>query len=352
MKPELCLLALAVGVACENPRRDSRTASDTLGTTATASQPVSRAGPAWQVKPLAVAPDRFRPGGWSDESILWGLVRGRITRLDTGSGAVSTLPQTAWSFFNGRGVASWRNERGTWMLRDGGKPVLLAGPEPDSLSGFDGPPTALWSPDGSRALLRWQGEWDARYRLLARDGSTRPVEVRIPGYFGNDAVLWLDSARVLFRLVANSPVVGGEPVYRESGWNGALAVLDLATSRYSLVARASDSTTTLVVAGRHIDDVLVTEWNGGAVRGHWLYDPRSWQRRPVVLPNGRSFSSLAGAVVVLLDSAGDSTSAVLVSGSSTADLGRVSRDAEPVFSPSGRRGALRTSRGVVIFEPG
>jgi hypothetical protein len=260
------------------------------------------------------------------------------------------LPQTAWSFFNGRGVASWRNEKGTWILRDGGKPILIAGLEPDSPLGFDGPPTVLWSPDGTRALLRWQGEWDFSYRLLERDGSLRKIDVALPGYFGNDAVLWLDSVRVLFRVVANSPA-GGEPTYRESGWNGALAVLDLSAGASGRVARARDSTA-LLVAGRHFNDVLITEWSSPAVRGHWFYDPRSWQRRPVTLPKGRTFSSTAGAIVVLLDASADSANAVLVSSSGTVELGRVSRDTEPAFSPSGRRGALRTSRGVVIFEPG
>ena len=56
--------------------------------------------------------------------------------------------------------------------------------------------------------------------------------------------------------------------------------------------------------------------------------------------------------MVLLDASADSANAVLVSGSDTTELGRVSRDTEPAFSPSGRRGAMRTSRSVVIFEAG
>ena len=350
MRIAACLLALVVGVACTNQRRDLGAGSETSVTAANASQPTGSAAPIWHVRRLTVAPDRFRPGGWSNEFILWGLVRGRITRLDTRTGAVSTLQQNGWSFFNGRGVASWRNERGTWMLRDGGKPILLAGLEPDPESGFDGPPTVLWSPDGSRALLAWRGEWDFRYRLLKRDGSTQKLDVAIPGYFEHDAVLWLDSNRVLFRIVANGPT-GGQPTYRESGWNGALAVLDLTTGAYGVVASARDSTA-LLVAGRHLNDVLITEWSSPAVRGHWFYDPRSWQRRPALLPRGRAFSSPAGAVVVLLNTSADSANAVLVSGADTTELGLVSRDTEPAFSPSGRRGALRTSRGVVIFEAG
>jgi hypothetical protein len=350
MKVVLCILALVLGVACKNQRRDLGAGSETSVTAANASQPTGRAGLIWQVRRLTVAPDRFRPGGWSNEFTLWGLVRGRVTRLDTRTGTVTTISQNGWSFFNGRGVASWRNERGTWMLREGGKPILLAGLEPDPESGFDGPPTVLWSPDGSRALLAWRGEWDFRYRLLARDGSTRKIDVAIPGYFENDAVLWLDSHRVLFRIVANGPT-GGQPTYRESGWSGALAVLDISTGEYGRVASTRDSSA-LLVAGRYLDDVLVTEWSSGSVLGHWFYDPLSWQRRPALIPKGRAFSSSAGAVVVLLNASADSANAVLVTGSDTTELGRVSRDTEPAFSPSGRRGALRTDRGVVIFEGG
>jgi hypothetical protein len=206
----------------------------------------------------------------------------------------------------------------------------------------------LWSPDGSRGLLAWQGEWDARYDLLERDGSKRRLEISIPGYFGNEAVLWLDSVRVLFHTVAMAPV-GGKPTYRESGWHGALAVLDLRTGEYRLVANTPDSTA-LKVRGRYFDDVLVTEWGNGAVRGHWLYDPRTWQRRRTSLPHGRAYSSPGGAVVIVPTAAGDSSTAVLVTGTDRTELGRVSQDTEAAFSPSGRRGVIRTARGVMLFE--
>jgi hypothetical protein len=343
------LFLFIVGLACAENTRESGVKSDTSPATPESSRGSDIADPAWQTLPLGVAPDRFRPGAWSDENVLWGLVRGRITKLNTQTGAVSTLSQTAWSFFPAPGVVGWRNEAGTWMLRDGGKPIRLARAGVDSLSGFDGPPTVLWSPDGSRALLAWQGEGDSRYRLLERDGSIGALEVATPGYYGNDAVLWLDSARVLFHVVAKSSL-GGDPAYRESGWRGALAVLDLRTGAYAVVANARDSTF-LRVAGRHLDDVLVTEWGTEGVRGHWFYNPQNWQRRPAALPKGRAFSSPAGAVVILLAAVADSADAILVTASDTLKLGRVAQDAQPVFSPSGRRGALRTSRGVMILEP-
>lgn len=341
------LLILAFGLGCADSDRDASVKSDTqtagpLRSSGGASDPV------WQVVPLSTAPDRFRPGAWTDEIVLWGLARGRITKLNTETGAVSTLPQTAWSFFPGRGVASWRNEAGTWMLRDGGKPIRLAPPGVDSLSGFDGPPTALWSPDGSRVLLAWQGEGGSSYRVLESDGTIRTLEVATSGYYGNDAVLWLDSMRVLFQVVAKSSLTGDQS-YRESGWRGALAVLDLHTGTYGIVANIRDSTF-LRVAGRYRNDVLVTEWGSEGVRGHWFYDPKNWQRRPAPLPKGRAFSSPAGAAVILLAAVTDSVDAILVTASDTLELGRVAQDAQPAFSPSGRRGALRTGRGVIIFE--
>jgi hypothetical protein len=341
-------LALAFGLACTGNARDSAVESDTAAASAKPSLGNRTPVPVWEVHPLTVAPDRFRPGAWTDEVVLWGLVRGRVTRLDTQTGAVSTLPQNAWSFFTAPGLVSWRNEAGTWMLRDGGKAVRLAASGADPESGLDGLPTVLWSPDGSRGLLAWQGEGDFQYRLLERDGSIRKLDVRTPGYYANDAVLWLDSARVLFHIVAMSSL-GGDPSYRESGWRGALAVLDLRTGAYAPVANTRDSTA-LRVAGRYLNDVLITEWGGGGVRGHWFYDPGTWKRRPASLPRGRAYSSLAGAVVILLGAGMDTADAILVTASNTLKLGRVAQDAEPAFSPSGRRGALRTSRGVIVFE--
>ena len=340
-------LVLAIALACADARDSAVT--DTLA----AAEKLSRSSdgavdPIWQVHPLTGAPDRFRPGAWTDEVVLWGLVRGRITKLDTRTGAVRTLSQTAWAFFPGLGVVSWTNESGTWMLRDGGKPTRLAHAGVDSVSSFDGPPSVLWSPDGSRALLAWRGEGGVLYRLFGRDGSMRTLQVATPGYYGHDAVLWLDSERVLFHITAKSSL-GGDPAYRENGWRGALAVLDLRTGACAPVANTRDSTM-LRVAGRYLNDVLVTEWGGGGVRGHWFYDPGTWQRRPAPLPRGRAFSSPAGAVVILLGAVMDSVDAILVTASDTLKLGRVSQDAQPAFSPSGRRGALRTSRGVIVFE--
>ena len=347
-RPVRGFFLLIVGLACADNTRESGVKSDTLVATPKSSRSSDSADPAWQVLPLAVAPDRFRPGAWTDEIMLWGLVRGRVTKLNTQTGADSTLSQTAWSFFPGPGVVSWTNESGTWMLRDGGELTRLAGPGVDSVSSFDGPPTVLWSPNGSHALLGWRGEGGVLYRLLEPDGSMRTLQVATPGYYGHDAVLWLDSARVLFHVTAKSSLAG-DPAYRESGWRGALAVLDLRTGACAPVANTRDSTR-LRVAGRYLDDVLVTERGGGGVRGHWFYDPGTWQRRPAPLPRGRAYSSPAGAVVILLGAVADSADAILVTASDTLKLGRVAQDAQPAFSPSGRRGALRTGRGVIVFE--
>jgi hypothetical protein len=341
-------LGLAIALlACADtgsggPRADTSAADDSLPRLATSGSP-------WTIRQLEVAPARFRPGGWSSEDALWGLVRGRLTRLDTRTGAVRTLPHDAWSIHGASGVTGWRNERGTWVLRDGGEPVRVAPAGVDSITGFDGPPTLLWSPDGSRALLGWTGEWDAAYDLLERDGSKRRLKTVIPGYYGNTAVLWLDSTRVLFQVVATGPA-GGEPEYRESGWRGDLAVLDVRTGAYTRVTSVPDSVF-LRVAGPHPAGVVVTEFGSQGPRAHWLYDPLSWRRRPTSVPNGRAFSSRSGAIVVLVDTQADSTTAVLVTGGATREIGLVPRDGEPAFTPSGRRGAMRTAGGVKVFEP-
>lgn len=342
--------SLRVGVvvallACTESSSDAPYA-DTAGARDTVAPSVAT-GPAWEIRKLDGAPTRFRPGAWSSEDVLWGLLGGRLTSLDTRTGAVRTLPHEAWSIHGATGVVAWRNGSGTWMLRDGGEPVRLATPR-DPLTEFDGPPEPLWSSDGERALLMWRGEWDAAYDLVEMDGTKRRMAIALPGYFGNHAALWLDSTRVLFQVVAKGPV-GGEPEYRESGWRRNLAVLDVRTGAYRLVANVPDSSF-LRVAGRHADGVLVTEFGPGGVRGHWLYDPLTLQRRRTSLPRGRVFASRGGATVVLIDSASDTTAAVLVAGGKTTQIGQVPRDGEPAFSPSGRRGAIRTATGTMLLE--
>ena len=338
------LAAIALLLACAT--KDSPPAADSAAAIASdATRPAVTPGPRWNVRRLESAPPRFRPGGWSSEETLWGLMGGRLTRLDTRTGAVTTLAHEAWSMHGGSGAVGWRNARGAWILVGGESPRLVG-----STEGTDGPSTLLWSPDGSRLLLGWPGEWDAAYDLVARDGTKRRLDTSLPDYFGNDAALWLDSTRILFHTVAKGPV-GGAPEYRESGWRGDLAVLDLRTGTYTRVTSVPD-TITLRVAGLHPGGVLVTERGPEGARRSWIYDVASWQRRPISLPKGRAFSSAGGAIVVLPDATTDSTTAVLLSGGTTTELGRVPLDAEPAFTPSGRRGVLRTARGVMIFERG
>ena len=302
----------------------------------------------WRVRPLDTAPARFRPGGWSDENVLWGLVGSRITRLVVDSGTTQRLSENAWSVETAAGRVSWRNEGGTWLLGSDGRPVRIAGAEPDSLTGFDGPPSVLWSSDGSRALLGWHGEGGSRFVLFRPGQPTQPVEPQLPGYSGHSPVVWLDSARVLFQTVANGPL-SGSPMHCESGWRGDLAVLDLSTGAFTRVTSVPDRIY-LRAAGRLPNGVLVTEWDSVGMQGHWLYDTEHWQRRPIDVPKGRAFASLGGAVVVYLDAPGDTVQAVLITGSKRKELGIVARDGDVPFSPSGRRGAIRVGNQVVLFE--
>jgi hypothetical protein len=315
-------------------------------------------GPAatWEVRTLNAAPARFRPGGWSSETMLWGTLGGRVASVDVGTGEVRALRAEAWSVAAARGVVSWRNAEGTWVLRDGAAPVRVAAGEHPS--GFEGPPGLIWSLDGQRAVLVWGAEWDSRHQVLERDGTIRDLETVLPGYFLNDAVLWLDSGRVLFRTVAMGPV-GGEPEYRESGWRGDLAVLALATGDYHLVTQVPDHTY-LHVGGLVPGGVLVTTWTSAGARsgyaggGHDIYEPDTWGGDPVPLPAGRAFGSAAGAIIVVLEPAAgvepsDVVEAMLIAAGDTVFLGMVAMDAEPVFSPAGRRAALRTADGRLLL---
>jgi len=244
------LAGSALLLACAT--NDSTPADSAAAATSDTSAPIVATTPPWTARRLESAPARFRPGGWWSEDELWGLVGGRLTRLDTRTGAVRTLAHEAWSIHGGPGAIGWRNGAGAWILTGAESPTLVG-----STEGSDGPSNLLWSPDGSRLLLGWAGEWDAAYDLVGHDGAKRRLAISLPGYFGNDAALWLDSSRVLFHTVAKGPI-GGAPEYRESGWRGDLAVLDLRTGAYTRVTSVPD-TITLRVAGRHPDGVLVTE---------------------------------------------------------------------------------------------
>lgn len=334
------IVALLALFACAE--RDSADSSDSAAATVV-DMPMTAIPdePVWDVERLSNVPDRFRPGGWSAEDALWGLVRGRLTKLDVRTGAATTLPHEAWSLHGGAGVIGWRNASGAWMLRDGGKATLVA-----SSAGSDGPGAMLWSPDGSQLLISWPSEWDAVYDLVARDGSKRRLRTSLPDYFGTEAALWLDSTRVLFHVVAKGPL-GGQPEYRESGWRGDLAVLDIRTGNYRRVTSVQD-TITLRVAGLHPGGVLVAARGPEGVRRFWVYDIGTWRARSVAVPTGRAFSSAGGAIVVL-HAMGDSATAVLLTGPQRKELGRVALDGEPAFTPSGLRGAMRVAGGVVLF---
>ena len=53
---------------------------------------------------------------------------------------------------------------------------------------------------------------------------------------------------------------------------------------------------------------------------------------------------------MLVESDGDTTRAVVTAGPETMMLGGVPRDAEPSFSPSGRRGVLPTADGLMLVQ--
>lgn len=348
----------AVALACSPADSDVQpveAAGNAPGATMTSAETPDLAG-TWEVRTLNAAPARFRPGGWSSETVLWGTLGGRVASVDVGTGEVRALRAEAWSVAAARGVVSWRNAEGTWVLRDGDEPVRVAAGEHPS--GFEGPPGLVWSPDGERAVLVWGAEWDSRHQVLERDGTIRDLETVLSGYFLNDAALWLDSGRVLFRTVAMGPL-GGEPEYRESGWRGDLAVLALGTGDYRLVTQVPDHTY-LRVGGLVPGGVLVTAWTAAGARpgyadgGHDVFEPETWEGDPVPLPAGRAFGSAAGAIIVLMEPASgaepaDVVEAVLIAASDTVSLGLVALDAEPVFSPAGRRAALRTADGRLLL---
>ena len=323
------LAALLLGCA---PGHDASTGdieADSLPASAIA------ATPAWHIDTLA-AVSRLRPAGLSDLRTLWGIEGGRLARLHLDSGA-TTFQHPAWDVSVAADVVGWSNESGTWIWRSGSEPVRVAGAEP--VGEFDGPPALLFAPDGHAAVLSWRAEWALHHELLGADGGRRTLDVRMPGYMAHEALLWLDSTRVLFSAIATGPVAG-QPEYRESGWRGDLAVLDLQRGVFRRVTAVAVGNF-LRSAGEHNGAVLVAEFQGSTVRGYWRYDPGSWERTPIALPAGRAFAR--GPLAIVLATVGtDRIEALLPAGDSLIRLGPVDEPgAEPAFSPDGTTAVIR-----------
>ena len=334
-------LALATGCIADAPERPTTAppVDDAPPAASPATSPPGQPVLAWLDAPT------FRPVVFADTGALWGIARGRLARLRPADGRLEAQPYAAWSVAGGPGVVSWRNETGTWGMRAGDFPRRLAPTE--LMPGYDGPPDALWSPDGTRAMLSWQAEWDAHHELLEADGSRRAVANTVEGYMLDHAALWLDERRVLFEIVASGPK-GGEPEYRESGWRGDFAVLDLESGEYRRVTDVADGTF-LRAAGRLDRKVLARAHGSGGAIEHWLYDPVDWSRTPRLLPAGRTFAA-ADVVVGLSPAAGaaaaeDRWNAWLAIGADTTALGAAADpDLAPALSADGRRIALRILR--------
>jgi hypothetical protein len=150
-------------------------------------------------------------------------------------------------------------------------------------------------------LLSWTAEWDLHHELRREDGRLVVLDTNLPGYMLDAPALWLDSTRVLFTVVATGPR-GGEPEYRESGWRGDLALLELHRSRGSPADSAPDSF-------RRVTDVPDGQFlrPTGLLNGQvlcadgTLIDPRLWRVTAIDLPPGIAYG--AGSTVVV---AGDS----------------------------------------------
>jgi hypothetical protein len=281
--------------------------------------------------------------------MLWGLVRDSITVVNVISGRARTYAETGWAVQATNDIVSWHNANGTWLMRGTEAPRLL--PMHNGVA----PSSVMWSPDGRRAILAWEDEGRAHQEVYESMGTHRSIDPRIAGYYGDRAALWLDSSRVLFEIVASAGR-DGTTGYKESGWRGDLAVLDVESGNYARVTSARDGEY-LRVAGRLGGGVLVTQWDGTGVIRHWRYDTTSWTRSVTDLPSGRAFASASGATVVLTDAEGDSATAVLVvpriggqaNETGSLALGKVARDAQPAFAPGGAIGSVHTASGVVLL---
>lgn len=297
---------------------------------------------AWEATVPAHAPRGFRPAAWEDERTLVGLARSRIVRIRVDTAQVLPGPPgLAWSVDAAPGVLSWTNEAGWWIQRADGDAELRV-PIADAPPGTDGPPEVLWSPDGSRALLTWSGEGAAVYGIAeVAPARIDTIAIRLAGYTPARPLLWLSERHVLLdvRALARRD---GSTSHTESGQRGELAVYDAAAGVARLVAAARDDRFLRAAGLVAADSLLVLEHDrqGGPV-AQWVYDTRSWQRRPRPLPPGRAFPHTSGRIAVIT-SEGDGARLLVVDGPHTHHVTGVRPgDAEPVvWAPDGRRLAL------------
>lgn len=108
------------------------------------------------------------------------------------------------------------------------------------------------------------------------------------GHFLTSAWDWLDRDRILFSVQASQDRQGRAEYSESGGARGELAMLDLRTDAFTLVAQAEDRVFLRPLARWGPRGLLVGEGqrDGRYLRRYWVYDTETWSRREVPIPGG------------------------------------------------------------------
>src|SRR5688572_13091914 len=346
MRRFLIVVCLTV-LACDSPGPEGRgTVREPIRDTMPAESQV-----AWDVRPIVNAPRYFVLSGWVTNDTLWGLAGSNPIDIHVPSGA-----GRPWSARGASGASrspdgtalGWADTAGIWIMRRGGSPrrVLSFASLSERPAG-DPPNSVMWAPNGRRLLTWWSEEWTRTYGLVdTASGSIEILTTRLPGYMLPGAELWLDDRRILFTTRATGPK-GGEPEYRESGWRGDLAVLDLGTHQYERVTDVVDDVGLGVMAAWGDTVLALRRTSDEPLATFVLFDTRTWRETPSGLPRGTTIAASRDGSLVAVFRSDNLLSQVLIRARqpgmpSAAPVLIPGRITSAAWSPNGRRLALST----------
>jgi hypothetical protein len=293
------LIVAFVGIACTDRQPPPH---DTTATDAPSAAP-SDSQVAWTVRPILNAPRYFVLSDWVTNDTIWGLAGSNPVDIHAVSGAGRPWGvRTSGARRSSDGSAlAWGDTTGIWIMRRGGRPRRLFrfSSLPDRPAG-DPTLDVRWAPNGRRLLTSWADEGSVTYALVDTiSGGLEPLTMRIPGYGPPAVALWLDDRRIVFTTRATAGRDGATG-YRESGWRGDIAVLDIGTHAFERVTSVNDGVFLEPVAAWADTVVAVRRLAGESLATFSLLDTRTWGETMSALPRGTGIAATGdgGRVVV------------------------------------------------------
>lgn len=229
----------------------------------------------WTVRELAHAPAYFLASGWRDPETVWGLAGNTPVFVETSRPEYSSLRESYWDAArSSRGTMAGLDEAGLFL---DGRLVLPRSAAANQVPGdLTGP--LIWSPDGTKILLRGTQEGPVSFGILdATSGELERVPDPEDGLYLIDAFGWLDADRAL--LSAASSLATETPTTASS----ALAEYSASTGQTRRIGVPTSGALLQPLALWDQSHVLVEERGAESTR-HWIYDTRDWSRRSTELP--------------------------------------------------------------------